>query len=656
MDDNFVPKLGKPRSRGNASARRYLNRVKQAVENAKPGRNSAFAKRPRFSGVRIGRGVAAGHMLAARSHPFAKFRARRVVVKVNIARMKGQGVGAAKAHVNYIQRDGVNRDGSPGRLYDATSDDADGKAFMERSENDRHQFRLIVSPEDADELGELKAFTREFMKRAEHDLATKLDWIAVDHFNTDNPHIHIVIRGREPGGKDLVIARDYITQGFRRRASEIAEEELGPRADREIARMQQREVEKERFTSIDRDLLSLADENGAVSITTGRGPYGRFRRSLILGRLQKLTKLGLAKEGTGGNWHLSSELEPSLRRLGERGDIIRTMQRAVGVEKSTSGFAIFDPADRSQKPIIGRVVAHGGSDELRNARYLIIDASDGRQWYVDAGVMEPGSVPPVGAIVEAKIQRAAVKPADRTIAEIAAKSAGQYSDDLHAAYDPNASAEYRTAHKRRLEALRRDGIVTRRPDGTWLVPDDYLERAGKFEARRRRGARLRVLSWLPLEKLAERQAATWLDRSDATAIADIAEATGSGFAEDVRKAQERRRRWLLAQGIVLNVDHVSQGQLARMRQSELNDAAKAIARRTGKAPVSAGEGSRIEGIFTRTVDLGSGRYAVVERSKEFSLVPWRPTLERRRGASVAGIVRGGNISWSAGRKRGLGIG
>ncbi len=653
MDDDFIPKLGRPRSRGNASARRYLNRVRQAVENAKPGRNSTFAKRPRFTGVRIGRGVAAGHMLAARSHPFAKLRSRRVVVKVNVARMKGQGIGAAKAHVNYIQRDGVDRDGSPGHLYDATSDDADGKAFMERRENDRHQFRLIVSPEDADELGELKAFTREFMNRAERDLATKLDWVAVDHFNTDNPHTHIVIRGKEPGGEDLVIARDYITQGFRRRASEIANEELGPRADREIARMQQREVEKERFTSIDRDLLSLSDEDGVVSITTSRGAHGRFRRALILGRLQKLKKLGLAKEGTAGNWHLSSNLEPSLRRLGERGDVIRTMQRVVGIDKGTSSFGIFDPAGGFQKPVIGRVIAHGGSDELKNARYLIIDASDGRQWYVDAGVMEPGSVPPVGAIVEAKIQRAEVKPADRTIAEIAAKSAGQYSDDLHAAHDPNASAEYRTAHKRRLEALRRDGIVTRRPDGTWLVPHDYMDRSGKFEVRRSRGARLQVLSWLPLEKLAEREAATWLDRPDAT---NIAKAARVGFGEDVKKARERRRQWLLAQGIVWKVDQVSQDQLARMRQSELREAASAIARRTGKAPVSPGEGSRIEGIFTRTIDLASGRYAVVERSKEFSLVPWRPTLERRRGTSVAGIVRGGHISWSAGRKRGLGIG
>jgi type IV secretory pathway VirD2 relaxase len=99
-------------------------------------------------------------------------------------------------------------------MFDARSDDADSKAFAERCEDDRHHFRFTVSPEDAAEMADLRAFTRELMKDAERDLGTGLDWVAVDHWNTDNPHIHVLVRGRADDGKDLVISRDYISQGL----------------------------------------------------------------------------------------------------------------------------------------------------------------------------------------------------------------------------------------------------------------------------------------------------------------------------------------------------------------------------------------------------------------------------------------------------------
>ena len=103
-------------------------------------------------------------------------------------------------HVAYLKREGVTRDGADARMFDATSDDADTRTFAERCEEDRHHFRLAVSPEDAGQMADLRAFTRELMKDAEHDLGTGLDWVAVDHWNTDNPHIHVLVRGRG-GGK-----------------------------------------------------------------------------------------------------------------------------------------------------------------------------------------------------------------------------------------------------------------------------------------------------------------------------------------------------------------------------------------------------------------------------------------------------------------------
>jgi hypothetical protein len=112
-------------------------------------------------------------------------------------------------------------------MFDTASDTADERAFAERCEEDRHHFRFIISPEDAVEIGDLRTFTRELMRDVEKDLGTKLEWMAVDHWNTDNPHVHVLIRGRADDGWDLVISREYISRGFRDRATERVTLELG---------------------------------------------------------------------------------------------------------------------------------------------------------------------------------------------------------------------------------------------------------------------------------------------------------------------------------------------------------------------------------------------------------------------------------------------
>ena len=107
----------------------------------KPARNDRTDKRA-FIGSRIGRGHAQGTVSASRRPAGA----RRVVIKARIVRIKAGDNGAVRAHLRYVQRDGVTREGNPGELYDAGSDRADGKAFAERGEEDRHQFRFIVAP------------------------------------------------------------------------------------------------------------------------------------------------------------------------------------------------------------------------------------------------------------------------------------------------------------------------------------------------------------------------------------------------------------------------------------------------------------------------------------------------------------------------------
>src|SRR5262249_899853 len=120
---------------------------------------------------------------------------RRVIVKARYTPIIAGDLGAARAHVRYIQRDGVTREGAPGRLYDAGRDEVEASAFLDRSSDDPYQFRFVIAPEDSARLADLKPFVRDLLAQMERDLDTKLDWVAVDYFNTGHPHTHLTIRG-----------------------------------------------------------------------------------------------------------------------------------------------------------------------------------------------------------------------------------------------------------------------------------------------------------------------------------------------------------------------------------------------------------------------------------------------------------------------------
>jgi type IV secretory pathway VirD2 relaxase len=361
-DDEVRPKLGRIRDRKGRKTVSYITRVLRTAEKAVP---SGRRRPSRFTGARIGRGGAQGSLAALRRSGAGR---RRVVVKARVVRLRGGDLGAARAHLRYVQRDGVTREGESGRLYDAVVDEADGKAFLERSAGDRHQFRFIVSAEDGAELGDLKPFVRDLMRQMERDLGTRLDWVAADHFNTGHPHTHVVLRGKDERGKDLVIARDYVAYGLRARASDLVTRELGPETELDAIRKLEREVEQERVTRLDRTILRDAPD-GILLLAT-KPERDPVRHALRMGRLRTLERLGLAHEMEPGVWRMSPDFDSTLRRLSERGDVIRTVQRDLanaGLVRNPADLAIFDPSTPGARAV-GRIVAEGVADELRDRR------------------------------------------------------------------------------------------------------------------------------------------------------------------------------------------------------------------------------------------------------------------------------------------------
>jgi type IV secretory pathway VirD2 relaxase len=607
-------------------------------------------------------------------------RARRVAVKARVVKLNPQrgaargrqfvSAKAVNAHLRYLERDCVTKDGAKGQVYSAERDVEDGRAFLNRGRQDRHQFRFIVSAEDSVELSDLRTTTRDLMQQMETDLGTKLDWIAVDHYNTGYPHSHILVRAVTDDGKTLNIAGDYIAYGVRERASEIVTQELGRQTELEVTKQLGREVAADRFTGLDRMLI--AEQRGRefsdlrpdqdMRDTAGQN------RALLIERARKLERMGLATEFETGKWMVSPKAEPTLRELGERGDIIKAMHRALEREglaedRHPAGYVVH--RENVIERIVGRVLDKGlGGDEMGERVRLMIDGVDGRVHHVEIDADRAEDVGR-GMIVVAGSAPPGPRAADRNILDIAGQR-GVYrpSEHLERARtaidriggDPEAFVR---SHVRRLEALRRAGHAERIDADHWRVPADLPARGQAYDlARDRANIRISILSPIGLDSQIGHHGATWLDRE----LASPSRTTlaNAGFGREVTEAMERRRQSLVNMGHAVRLEdgrlRVSKDFIANLERTEVNRVGTAMAAERGLKFTAAKTGEYVSGTLVGSTQLASGRFAMIDDGIGFQLVPWQPVLDKRIGQHVTGTVRdAGGIEWNFGRKRGLGI-
>ncbi len=343
---------------------------------------------------RFGRGLRA----AVQSNRLVTSRSRGAVIKARVVRMNLRG-GNLPTHLSYLRREGVTRDGEKARLFGPGTEEADAQTFADRCKDDRHHFRFIVSPDDAHEMADLRAFTRDMVGQMEKDLDTRLDWVAVDHWNTEHPHVHLIVRGVRDDGENLVISRDYIKEGMRDRARDLITQELGQRSDHDIRRALERQVEAERWTNLDRQLLRDAHKNGIIDLAPRPGEKPDEFHALKVGRLRALERLGVVHQIGHGQWFMSDEAEPTLRELGERDDIIKRIHRGLteaGIDRGAASYVL--AGEDMLGSIIGRLVERGLDNELKGTAYAVIDGVDGRAHHIKlsdldaAGDSQPGSI------------------------------------------------------------------------------------------------------------------------------------------------------------------------------------------------------------------------------------------------------------------------
>lgn len=289
-DDEFTIRPGRVGDRGSPGYRKATSLVGRVQQVARRGGHSRAGARhgPRRGTGRLGRAGRAA--LGARQARFS----RRVIVKARIVRHRGARFRSAPLarHIAYLERDGVTRDGSDGTMFDAGGEVADGERFAARCEADRHHFRFMISPEDAAELADIRTFTRELMEDLARDCGTSLDWVAIDHWNTANPHVHILVRGVADDGSDLVIDRGYITHGLREKAQERVTLELGPRSERDIDAALRREIGAQRWTGLDRQLRRIGGPEGRLDLRPDAVAGKSRDRRFLIARAEMLERMG----------------------------------------------------------------------------------------------------------------------------------------------------------------------------------------------------------------------------------------------------------------------------------------------------------------------------------------------------------------------------
>ena len=479
-EHEFRVRPGRIRSTRAQRARPFIAQALAAAQKA-GGHVSRSGRISSGTRSRFGRGRAASIV----ANRFLTGRSRVVVIKTRVVR---HSVRAAplSAHLSYLRREGVTRDGEKARLFGPGAEEGDGRAFAERCADDRHHFRFIVSPEDAADMTDLRSFASDLVGQMEKDLGTKLDWVSVDHWNTDNPHLHILVRGRTDDGQDLVISRDYIKEGMRARARNLITQELGLRTDLDIHRAVERQVEAEGWTQLDRQLVRDQREAGIIDVAREADGGPDAFLPMKVGRLHKLEALGLADEIGPGQWVIGEKAEATLRALGERGDIIKRMHRALtaqGIERGTASYVL--AGESLDAPVIGRLVDRGLYDELKGTAYAVVDGVDGRTHHIRlpdlhaVGDGAPGSVVELRRFEDGRGQQrvALAVRSDLDIKRQVTASGATWLDRQALSRAPAAlseggfGAEVREAMERRADHLVREGLAERQGHRVTFAPD-----------------------------------------------------------------------------------------------------------------------------------------------------------------------------------------
>jgi hypothetical protein len=283
--------------------------------------------------------------------------------------------GQWRAHGRYIARESATQGRAQETGFDATDRGINIAARLNewQSAGDERLWKVILSPEFGDKI-DLMQLARDLMQRMTWDLETHLEWVAVSHFNTDNPHVHIALRGVHEDGKPFRLERDYVKHGIRSIAEDLCTRQLGYRTQVDVAQGQRREVSQQRFTSLDRAIARDKPPDGQSSRFPVRWKPVEPKNQYVIARLKTLESMGLAEADGPDQWLVRQDFETALRamqRLGDRQKILA----AHGVPASDTRLPLIMFDLRNCTTLEGRILVHG-EDEGTGRSFMMLEGTD----------------------------------------------------------------------------------------------------------------------------------------------------------------------------------------------------------------------------------------------------------------------------------------
>jgi type IV secretory pathway VirD2 relaxase len=298
---------------------------------------------------------------------------------VKIQYVANRSPGGWRAHGRYLSREGAQREGARGLGFDASGE---GIAIEDRlgawqKAGDRRLWKVILSPEQGHRL-DLRQHARELFGAVEADLGTRLEWVAIDHYNTAHPHVHVVIRGLDEEGRTLAIPAEYVRDGIRARSQELATRRLGYRTAQDRERARERAIQAPHFGELDAILEQRVDGGRVVAFDglVPPQPPAQALRLHLIGRLQFLESIGLAERTGPRSWRLSELHRPGLRQM----QLLRDIQKSVArgdllLTDPSAPQALLDlgPGENVRGRIAGTTFG-----EVEERIFLVVEAGDGR--------------------------------------------------------------------------------------------------------------------------------------------------------------------------------------------------------------------------------------------------------------------------------------
>jgi type IV secretory pathway VirD2 relaxase len=91
----------------------------------------------------------------------------------------------------------------------------------------------------------METVARDLLTEDELKRGVRLEWVGVEHWDTDHPHMHVMMRARVED-RNLRLSSGYVSHGLRTRAREVATQHLGYRAERGVDLNEKRRIVMER--------------------------------------------------------------------------------------------------------------------------------------------------------------------------------------------------------------------------------------------------------------------------------------------------------------------------------------------------------------------------------------------------------------------------